>query len=122
MKQIRIVIADDSPVLRDKLRVGFSQIPGLIAVGEATNGAQAFWLYHQMHPDVLILDLTMPRPSGLEVLQEVRKKDHKTIIIIFTVDPGMTLREACLNAGANYYLDKSEITSLVDICQQLLEA
>lgn len=119
MKQLRIAIADDSTMMRDHVREELSKIPGLTAVGEAKDGAQAFWLYHQMYPDVLLLDLTMPKASGLEVLQLIRKKDKTTVIIIFTADPCMVLRDACLKAGANFYLDKSELASLVGICQQL---
>jgi DNA-binding NarL/FixJ family response regulator len=119
MKQLRIVIADDSAMMRSQIRKALSEETGLVAVGEAANGAQAFWLYHQMYPDVLILDLSMPKPSGIEVLQEIRKKDRDTVIIVFTADPALALRDACLSVGANFYLDKSELNSLVNICRQL---
>jgi CheY-like chemotaxis protein len=98
-----------------------SKVTGLVAVGEAVDGAQAFWLYHQMEPNVLILDLNMPGASGLEVLKAVRKTDKETVIIIFSADPELELRDACLRAGANFYLDKAQLPSLIDICQQLQE-
>lgn len=120
MKEIRIIIADDSAIMRDYIRQSLSKIAGLVAVGEATDGAQAFWLYHQMEPDVLILDLNMPRTNGLEVLHAIRKTDQQTKIIMFSADPALALRDACLRAGANFYLDKAELPSLISICQQLL--
>ena len=119
MKSLRIVFADDSAIIRDKIREVLSREPGLIALGEAANGAQAFWLYYKMQPDLLILDLSMPSPSGLEVLQEIRKNDREIRIIIFTADPGMMLKKSCLDAGADYYFDKSDLASLIKLCQQL---
>jgi DNA-binding NarL/FixJ family response regulator len=105
--------------MRDYIRHSLSRVPGLVAVGEAVDGAQAFWLYHQMEPNVLILDLNMPGTNGLEVLRAVRKTDQETVIIMFSADPALELRDACLSAGANFYLNKSELATLVDICQQL---
>ena len=107
--------------MRDYIRQSLSKVPGLVAVGEAVDGAQAFWLYHQMEPHVLVLDLNMPGTNGLEVLTAIRKTDKETVIIMFSADPAQELREACLSAGANFYLDKAELPSLIGICQQLQE-
>jgi two-component system invasion response regulator UvrY len=121
VKELRIVIADDSALIRDYIRQSLSKVPGVVAVGEAVDGAQAFWLYHQMEPNVLVLDLNMPGTNGLEVLEAIRKRDKETIIIMFSADPTLTMRDACLSAGANFYLDKAELSSLIDICQRLQE-
>ena len=121
MKELRIVIADVSAIMRDYIRQSLSQVPGVVAVGEAVDGAQAFWLYHQMEPNVLVLDLNMPGTDGLEVLKAIRKTDKETVIIMFSADPTLTLRDACLKAGANFYLDKAELPSLIELCQQLQE-
>ena len=121
MKNLRIVFADDSSFIREKVREALAQVPGLIAVGEAANGAQAFWLNYQMRPDILILDLSMPSPSGFEVLQEVRKKDKETTVIVFTTDPILMLKDAALEAGANFYFDKANLSSLVKVCKMLQE-
>lgn len=119
MKQLRIVIADDSALIRSLIRQELSRVDGLLVVGEAADGTKAFWLYNRMSPDVLILDLGMPNATGFEVLQTIRKTDQSTIIIIFTADPGLALREACLKAGASFYFDKSELSYLIGVCQQL---
>lgn len=121
MKNLRIVFADDSPFIRGKIREALAEVPGLVAVGEAANGAEAFWLYHQIRPDILILDLSMPSPSGLEVLHKIRKKDKETTIIVFTTDPIMMLKDAALVAGANFYFDKADLSSVVKICRMLQE-
>lgn len=119
MKPLRIVIADDFAAIRELMLFELSKVPGLETVGEASDGAQAFWLYHQTYPDVLILDLTMPKASGLEVLQKIREHDKSTVIIIFTADPSLVLRAACLAAGADFYFDKSGLKSVIDTCISL---
>ena len=118
---IRVVVADDQALVRAGFRLLVDSASDLEVVGEAVDGAQAFWLYHQMEPNVVVLDLNMPGANGLEVLTAIRKTDQETVIIMFSADPALALRDACLQAGANFYLDKSELPSLIDICRQLQE-
>ena len=119
MQQLRIVIADDSLSVREQLERTFSQLEGLNVAGLAADGAHAYWMVQVLNPDVLILDLTMPRVTGLEVLQEIRKTNQSIVIIVFTADPVLILRDACLEAGANYYVNKAHVDQLLEICQRL---
>src|SRR5262252_4915777 len=68
---IRIVIADDHPIFRDGLRRLLEAEPGLKVIGEACDGAEAVKLARQLKPDILLLDLAMPRQPGLEALREM---------------------------------------------------
>ena len=120
MQKLRIVIADDSLPVREQLEQIFSQLEGFKVVGVAGDGAHAFWMVQVLNPDVLIMDLTLPRVSGLEVLQEIRKTNHSVVIIVLTTDPILILRDACLKAGANYYVNKAQVDHVVEICQRLI--
>jgi DNA-binding NarL/FixJ family response regulator len=116
---LRVVIADDADEIRSLLDLILSEIEGLAISGKAKNGAEALRMVKELNPDVVVLDVSMPEKSGIEVLQEIRKDGLSTTIIIFTIDPH--LRQYSLNAGANYFLSKNEIGDLVEIFQQLLE-
>jgi DNA-binding NarL/FixJ family response regulator len=119
MKDLRIVIADDSAVIREELDRAFSGLSGVRIVGVATDGAHAFWLAMTKKPDVLVLDLSLPKVCGLEVIQEIRKLNSEINLIVFSADPGMMLQAACLRAGADHYLNKAQLHLLVQLCQGL---
>jgi CheY-like chemotaxis protein len=118
-KPIRVVIADDSDEIRRLLDLILSEIDGIAISGKAKNGSEALQMVKEICPDVILLDVSMPGKSGIEVLQEIRKDDQSTNIIMFTIDS--QLREYCLNAGANHFFSKNEIGDLVDTLQKLLE-
>jgi CheY-like chemotaxis protein len=65
---------------------------------------------------LLVLDISMPRKDGIQALEEIRATDTSTVVIMFTADPSPTARKVCQDAGANYFLDKSRIAELVEIC------
>jgi two-component system, NarL family, nitrate/nitrite response regulator NarL len=70
-QSIRILIADDHPIFRDGLRRLLEAEPGLKVIGEASDGAEAVKLAKQLKPDLMLLDLAMPRHPGLEALREL---------------------------------------------------
>lgn len=119
MKELKILIADDSTAMREALQRLFSGVLGISVVGAATDGVDALELAHTTKPDVLVLDMSMPKANGLKVVQEIRKTNNSMQIIIFSADPAFILREASLRAGANFYLNKSQIDELLTVCQTL---
>jgi DNA-binding NarL/FixJ family response regulator len=77
---LKVVIADDSALIRKQLRVLLSRIQGLVISGTAEDGVEALRQVKELNPNVLVLDLGMPRKSGIEVLKEIRRescyRDH----------------------------------------------
>jgi DNA-binding NarL/FixJ family response regulator len=115
-KRLRIVIAEDSDIVRKVLTSLLSQIERVEIIGVAPDGEVALQLIRGLKPDVAVLDIQMPNKSGLEVLKELRKEDDDTVIIIFTSDAAY--EEECLVNGANYFLDKvTEFKLLIDILE-----
>ncbi|HEY6186316.1 MAG TPA: response regulator transcription factor [Pyrinomonadaceae bacterium] len=121
MKELKIVIAEDSEVFSKLLSRTLSVIVGFKVVGTAANGVRAIELTRELKPDVLVLDITMPFKDGIEVLKEIRAEDSSTVIVMFTADTSPPTRRICLEAGADYFLNKSQILELLEICNlQLL--
>jgi NarL family two-component system response regulator LiaR len=81
---IRILIADDHAVVREGLRALIDTEPGMELVGEAADGAEAVAKGRSLHPDVILLDLVMPRMGGLEAIGEIKQDDPDARILVLT--------------------------------------
>ena len=120
MKELKIVIADDSEAIRQLLQQELAKIDGCVLAGVASDGREAIDMVSKLEPDIVILDISMPHRNGIQVLREIREADPSRVIIMFTGDPSVVLKEVCLEMGANFYLDKSQVDDLMDICRQHL--
>lgn len=120
MKELSIVLVDDSPLICDYLNTTLNKIDGCTVVGMASDGIEAVKVIRNLRPHVVVLDITMPHRNGIDVLREIRKEDPNMVIIMFTADPSVVLEEICLKEGANHYLSKSEVLELVAICKELV--
>jgi DNA-binding NarL/FixJ family response regulator len=102
---VRVVVADDHPLLRDGLRVFIETTPGLDLVGEATSGDEAIELAKQLQPDVVLMDLAMPGRNGIEATREIAGNGWAAVLILtmFADDESVF---AAMRAGARGYLLK----------------
>jgi DNA-binding NarL/FixJ family response regulator len=107
MSPTRVLIADDHPLIRSGLRALLARESDFEVVGEAADGYQALELVEQLKPDVVMLDVSMPRLNGIDVAQKISEKTPSTRIIIVSIhsDEGYVLR--ALKAGAKGYLLKA---------------
>jgi len=102
----RVVIAEDHTILREGLRALLSTNSGLEIVGEAEDGLEAIRAAVRLTPDIILLDLSMPRMNGLEAMLEIRKQCPETKILVLTVHKDEEYILASLNAGAEGYVLK----------------
>ncbi len=109
MSLIRVAIADDHVVLRVGLRAFLEEQtdPQIEVVGEASNGDEAVALVEEKHPDVLMLDLSMPGLGGLGTVIELRRRRSRTRILVLTQYAEEVYLRRALEAGANGYLLKT---------------
>jgi two-component system, NarL family, response regulator len=103
---IRILIADDHPVVREGLTTILELETDLKVVGQAHDGEEACKLYHQLSPDILILDLRMPKKDGLQVVTELMSQRPRPRIIILSHSAKAEDLRRALAAGARSYLLK----------------
>jgi two-component system NarL family response regulator len=105
-QKIRVVLADDHPVVRDGLAAMINQQPDMSVVAEAGDGEEAIAYFNSHQPDVMVLDLRMPRRDGVSVVQEVLERDPKARLLIMTTYDGDEDIFRCLSQGAKGYLLK----------------
>ena len=105
-KKARIVLAEDHTILRQGLRALLSADPGFEIVGEACDGREAVRCVEKLAPDLLLMDLSMPRMNGMEAIREIKKRYPQTRIIALTVHREEEYLVTTLQAGAEGYVLK----------------
>src|SRR3954447_11033706 len=112
---IRIVIADDHPIFRDGLRRLLEAETDLKVIGEASDGSEAIKLARQLKPDILLLDLAMPKMPGLEALREMRSATgvHSASAIPLTAAAKKNEIVEALQLGARGVVLKDSATQLL---------
>ena len=106
-QNIKVFIADDSLIVRGHLVTMLDELAGIETVGQAENVTEAISAIRRLQPDVVILDIRMPGGSGIDVLQNIKQDEAAPIVIILTNYPYPAYRQKCLQAGADFFLDKS---------------
>jgi DNA-binding NarL/FixJ family response regulator len=102
----RIVIAEDHRILREGLRALISSNPDFDIVGEAEDGRDAIRCVEKLVPDLILLDLSMPRMNGMEAINEIKKQCPETKILVLTVHSTEEYILTTLRAGADGYVLK----------------
>lgn len=105
-QELRVVIADDHPVVRDGLGALLGSVPGLAVAGTAASGREAVQAALKLAPDVLLMDIQMPGSSGIEATREVVRSAPGVAVLMLTMfgddDPVL----AAMRAGARGYVLK----------------
>ncbi|MEV4315023.1 response regulator transcription factor [Actinocrispum sp. NPDC049592] len=115
---IRILLADDHALVRRGVRLILDAEPGLSVVGEAGDGAEAVALARELEPDLVVLDIAMPRMTGLQAARELSRRSPDLRILILTMYDNEQFFFEALKAGASGYVLKSVADrDLVEACR-----
>lgn len=110
----RIYLVDDHPMMRAGLRDHIANQPGLQVCGEASTAAEAIVEIPQLRPDLVMMDLTLPDRSGLELVKDLRILMKRLLILMFSMHDEMLYAERVLRAGAQGYLMKGAPPEQID--------
>jgi DNA-binding NarL/FixJ family response regulator len=105
---MKVLIADDSRLMRERIRETISIFSSVEIVSETDNGLQTLDELYKHNPDLAIIDIRMPDRNGLEILKEYRKKNKKTKIMILTNYAYDQYKDRAFENGADYFYSKSE--------------
>ena len=103
---IKVLIADDPPIVRQGLRQILSEIPDMLVAGEAVNGQETLDQVRAGGWDVLVLDITMPDRSGLDILKELKHQQPHLPVLVLSIHAEEQFAVRLLKAGASGYLTK----------------
>ena len=102
-----VLIVDDSTVVRGRLTSMLEEVPGVTVVGGAGTVKTAKAALRRLNPDVMVLDLHLPDGNGIDLLHHIARRARRPRVIVLTNLPDAQYRDACMEAGAELFLDKS---------------
>jgi DNA-binding NarL/FixJ family response regulator len=109
----RVLVVDDHPIVRQGLALLIDQEPDLMVCGEAEEAHSALAAIAATQPDVLLLDVSLPGPDGIELLKTIRATDPRLPVLVLSMHDESVYAERALRAGANGYIMKQEATENV---------
>jgi signal transduction histidine kinase len=117
---IRVLIADDTDDIRLLLRSALERDGRFVVVAEATDGVESIREAARHHPDAVILDLAMPLMDGLEAIPAIRRRSPNSKIVVLSVFPAERMAGQVLEAGAEAYLEKTDIPRLIPVLASIV--
>jgi len=103
------MLVDDHSLLRSGLKLLLHKKPSLKVVGEAADGVEAIRLYEDIRPHILILDISMPRLDGIQVLREIKMRHEQAKVIVLTMHEDEDYITSIMHAGASGYVPKAAV-------------
>lgn len=110
MKQCKIVLADDHPVIREGLKLLVCAQPDMTVVGDAGDGMEALEKIKTLKPDVAVVDLSMPRCSGLDLTKQIKAQCPHTKVVVLTVHEDLDHMRLLIESGAMAYVLKRSVS------------
>jgi two-component system, NarL family, invasion response regulator UvrY len=110
---VRILLVDDHAIVREGYRSLLQKQPGLRVVAEAGDGTEAYRLFKETSPDLVIMDLTLPGLGGIEAIRRIRQWDPSARILVFTMHQNAAYAVQAIRAGAKGYVTKSSLPDVL---------
>lgn len=107
---IRILLADDNSLVRRGIRIMLDAVEDVEVVGEAEDGQEAIALVESLDPDIVIMDISMPRLDGLKATRRIRAMKTATQVLILSIHPNPTFVRQAMRGGARGYLLKRALS------------
>ena len=113
MKKVRVLLADDHPMLREGTRLFIEREPDFEVCATASSGGEAVELAAKHRPDVVVLDLRMPDSDGLTVVRQIKKENARIEVVIYSGERGEEIVDRLFEAGVMSFIRKTDPTELL---------
>ena len=110
---IRVLLADDSLPFRELMGILLTRDPRFVVVAEASDGIEAIEMVEKHHPDVVLLDVAMPRMDGLQALPAIKAAHPLTKVVVLSAFSEVEMLEKASGQGADAYLEKGEVLKTI---------
>ena len=118
---MKILLADDSQLILDRLQDMLYDCKGAEIIGSLKNGTDTLEAIKNLEPDLVIIDINMPGLTGLQVLDEIKKENHKTKFMVLTFYASNYYRKKALKLGSDYFFSKvDDFEKVHDLVNELL--
>lgn len=114
MESKLVVICDDHEIVREALKTRIGQTPGLEVAGEAADGVEVVELTLRLKPDLLIIDVEMPKANGISAIERILAADPEIRVLVFTAHGHSDVVDLAARSGASGYLPKSASASEIE--------
>ncbi len=119
-RKLSIAIVDDSEIIRERLVNKIRKNDSYNVIWQAENAESTYISCSEAEPAVLILDIQLPDGSGIDVLEKIKTDNSSIKVIMLTNYPSLPFRKKCIEAGADYFFDKStEFEKVFDVLKEL---
>ena len=112
---MKVLVVDDSDIVRERIAEMLSGITGVEIVGNAANSIDALYLVNKLKPDTVTLDIRIPGESGIEVLKKIKSSHPSTIVMVLTNFPIDQYKNKCYELGGDYFFSKSDEFEKVEV-------
>ncbi len=117
---MKLFVADDSSIIRERIVRMLMDVPNTQLVGEASDGVEALRAIRESEPDFVILDLRMPKADGIDILPLIKILSRPPKVMVLTNYATSRHREVCAKLGADYFFDKSrEFEKALEVIERL---
>jgi DNA-binding NarL/FixJ family response regulator len=117
---VRVLLVDDSTIVRERLKAMISEVPKVETISQAKDQVEAMELLNKLNPEVVVLDIQMPGGSGIDLLRKLKKRKQPPLAIVLTNLSDSQYRKKCMDAGADFFFDKSsDFNKVNEVLRQL---
>jgi DNA-binding NarL/FixJ family response regulator len=121
VSKIKVLLTDDHTVVRSGMARLLERDESIEIIGEAPNGEQAYQLFNDLNPDIVVMDMSMPGIGGLEALRRIITKEPTAKVLMFSMHENINFAMQAMTSGASGYLTKSaEANDLVTAVKQVV--